>query len=412
MGEEARNLELVRPTSLAMPEMDVEMATARFEALRKFVKSNMRAGIDYGIIPGTGKRKIILPGGKEEEVPEWTLHKPGAEKLCTFFGLAKELVILDEVLDWTGKDHGGEPFFYQHVKIRLSRNGRLIAEADGSANSWETKHRYRQGDYKCPKCEKETIRRSKEDKGGGYYCWAKIGGCGARFPKGDAAIESQVVGIIKNPNPADLVNTIQKMAYKRGLIASTLVAVNASEYFKQDLEYLLSGKNDKGDPNSNGSGKSPSNGSKGAPPNQNQNKNQGSPGPSHDSQEEGDEQKPVPMTIPDIIKACQTNMFIPSFPVPIIHTKKVAIGEWVNRYCEGEISHVVLEMVADMEKTTGLTKEIITKRFKKEGYEVVFQEPGTMKKDLAQEEAGTPPPEQSKEQTSSQNRDSQTKSFF
>lgn len=410
MAEEARNLELVRPTSLAMPEMDVEMATARFEALREFVKNNMRAGIDYGVIPGTGKRKILLPDGKEEEVPMWVLLKPGAEKLCTFFGLAKELVILDEVLDWTGKDHGGEPFFYQHVKIRLSRNGRLIAEADGSANSWEPKYRYRQGEYKCPKCAKETIRRSKEDRGGGWYCWARIGGCGTQFPKGDAAIESQVVGIIKNPNPAELVNTIQKMAFKRAFEAATLVAVNASEYFTQGLDYLLSGNNDKGDPSSNGSGKPPSNGSQGAPPNQN--KNQGSPGLSPDFQGEGDEQKPAPMTIPNIIMACKNNTFIPSFPVPIIHTEKGAIGEWVNRYCEGEITHVVLEMLADMEKTTGLTKEKITKRFKKDGYEVVFQELGSMKKGLAQEEAVTPPPEQSKEQTSSQDRDSKTKSFF
>lgn len=395
MAEEARNLELVRPTSLAMPEMGVEMATARFEALRDFVKSNMRAGIDYGIIPGTGKRKIILPGGKEEEVPERVLHKPGAEKLCTFFGLAKELVILDEVLDWTGKDHGGEPFFYQHVKIRLSRNGRLIAEADGSANSWESKHRYRQGEYKCPKCEKETIRRSKEDRGGGWYCWGRIGGCGAQFPKSDPAIESQDVGKRKNPDPADLVNTIQKMAYKRALIAATLVAVNASEYFTQDLDHLLPRNNDKGDPGSNGSGKPPSNGPQGAPPTQN--KNQGSSGPSPDFQGEGDEQKPEPMTIPNIVKACKDNTFIPSFPIPIIHTEKGAIGEWVNRFCEGEITHVVLETVADMEKTTGLTKEIITKRFKKDGYEVVFQEPGTMKKGLGQEEKVTPSPEQTPE---------------
>jgi hypothetical protein len=36
------------------------------------------------------------------------------------------------------------------------------------------------------------------------------------------------------------VNTIQKMAQKRALIAATLLAVNASEFFTQDLEEFAS----------------------------------------------------------------------------------------------------------------------------------------------------------------------------
>src|SRR5690606_14148666 len=35
---------------------------------------------------------------------------------------------------------------------------------------------------------------------------------------------------------ADQVNTLQKMAQKRGLIAATLNTVNASDYFTQDIE--------------------------------------------------------------------------------------------------------------------------------------------------------------------------------
>jgi len=233
---EPRELEIVEK-SLSLPEMDIATAVERFKMLGQFVKEIMRPGTDYGVIPGTGKRKIMLPGG-EVEVPMWTLLKPGAEKLCTFFGLTKEEQILAREMDWTGKDHGGEAFFYFHYLIRLSRNGRLVAEADGSANSWETKHRYRQGEYKCPKCHQEAIRRNKEEKGGGWYCWSKLGGCGTQFLKGSAEIEKQDVGKKKNPDPADLVNTIQKMACKRALVATTLVAVNASEYFNQDIEDL------------------------------------------------------------------------------------------------------------------------------------------------------------------------------
>jgi hypothetical protein len=41
---------------------------------------------------------------------------------------------------------------------------------------------------------------------------------------------------VPNPDVADLVNTIDKVAQKRALIAATLIAVNASEFFTQDVE--------------------------------------------------------------------------------------------------------------------------------------------------------------------------------
>src|SRR5205085_1753732 len=71
---------------------------------------------------------------------------------------------------------------------------------------------------------------------GGWLCFAKKGGCGAKFLAGDPNIESQPTGRVLNPDIADQVNTIQKMAQKRALVAATLLAVNASEFFTQDLE--------------------------------------------------------------------------------------------------------------------------------------------------------------------------------
>jgi hypothetical protein len=41
---------------------------------------------------------------------------------------------------------------------------------------------------------------------------------------------------IPNPDVADVVNTIQKMAQKRALLAATLIATSASEFFTQDVE--------------------------------------------------------------------------------------------------------------------------------------------------------------------------------
>jgi hypothetical protein len=120
------------------------------------------------------------------------------------------------------------------------------------------------------------------------------------------------------------------------------------------------------------------------------------------SQEE-EVQNPKPMTIPEVIETCQAQTFIPAFPVPLVTTKGVAIGEWVDRKSDIDGIQVFFEMVPAMTETTGLTQGRISKSFKAAGYKVIFQEPGSMKQALAQEEAVIPPPEQVQSQASNNN---------
>jgi hypothetical protein len=214
-----------------MPAMEVARAVERYTLLNSFVGSVLREGTDFGKIPGTGDKATLL--------------KPGAEKLAMFFGLSPTFEHVRVTEDWTGQDHGGEPFFYYLIKCRLSKNGVTVAEAEGSCNSWESKFRYRQGERVCPICGNATIKRSKfAPKGApqgtppGWYCYAKIGGCGVEFRDDDKAITEQQTGRVPNPDPADQVNTILKQAEKRALVAVTLIAVNASDYFTQDIEDL------------------------------------------------------------------------------------------------------------------------------------------------------------------------------
>jgi hypothetical protein len=203
------------------PVANLNQALQRYQDMKDFINGILRKDIDFGVIPGTSKP---------------TLLKPGAEKLATFFGLSVEFQIIDKSEDWTGNDHQGEPFFNYWYKCRVTRNGKLIAEGEGSANSFEKKYRYRSSSIKCPKCGKETVIQGKPEFGGGWICFGKKGGCGAKFKAGDPAIENQPRGLIKNTDSADLVNTLQKMAQKRAYVAAILLAVNGSEYFTQDLE--------------------------------------------------------------------------------------------------------------------------------------------------------------------------------
>ena len=204
-----------------MPAMSIESAVERYNAVTEFVSRVLRKEIDYGVIPGTEKR---------------TLLKPGAEKLTTFFGLSTRFELLERIEDWTGEGHGGEPFFYYLYRCRLFRGDVLIAEGDASCNSREAKYRWREAQRACPACGVAAIIKGREEYGGGWVCFKKKGGCGAKYPDGDQAIESQQVGRVFNPDIADQVNTIQKMAQKRSLVGAVLLAVNASEFFTQDVE--------------------------------------------------------------------------------------------------------------------------------------------------------------------------------
>lgn len=209
-----------------MPAMTIEAAVERYNTITEFVSRVLRRDVDYGAIPGTDKL---------------TLLKPGAEKLTTFFGLSTRFRLIERTEDWSGEEHGGEPFFYYLYRCQLSRGDLLIAEADGSCNSRETKYRYREAQRLCPECGNAAIIKGKEEYGGGWLCFRKKGGCGAKFSTGDPVIETQQVGRVPNADIADQVNTIQKMGQKRSLIAATLLAVNASEFFTQDVEDMPMG---------------------------------------------------------------------------------------------------------------------------------------------------------------------------
>ena len=227
MGEEFKGLDdaggaLVSvERSRFMPAMTIESAVERYQQVTEFVSRVLRKDVDYGVIPGTEKL---------------TLLKPGAEKLTTFFGLSTRFRLLERIEDWTGDEHGGEPFFYYLYRCQLLRGDLLIAEADASCNSRETKYRWREAQRTCPACGVAAIIKGRAEYGGGWVCFRKRGGCGAKYADGDESIEGQQTGRVFNPDICDQVNTIQKMAQKRSLVGAVLIAVNASEFFTQDVE--------------------------------------------------------------------------------------------------------------------------------------------------------------------------------
>lgn len=159
-------------------ELSVEMMVARKRKIHAVMKQVMQMGVHYGLIPGCG--------------PKPTLHKSGAEVLCTTFGLAPFFAV-----DRIDHDNGHREYFVT-CTIKHIASGAVLGEGLGSCSTLEKKYRYRGG------------------------------------------------GRVENPDIADQYNTVLKMALKRALVGVTLTSVGASDLLTQDIEDLGGGDDDGG----------------------------------------------------------------------------------------------------------------------------------------------------------------------
>lgn len=240
--------------STFMPAMSMDLALARRASIVEFTRKIMVRDQDFGEIPGSSKPALL---------------KPGAEKLCNFFGLEPEFTPVVDEIDWTGAQHGGEAFCYVRYRCRLFRHSRILGVGEGSCNSWESRYRYRW--VPAEQLPEDMDRTMLPKKGGirtvsefdfaieraettGIYgkpaeYWhefrqAIISGKARRTerdtrhgksPAWEMDVDTTLYRI-RTPDMADLVNTIQKMGQKRALVAATLIATSASEFFTQDIE--------------------------------------------------------------------------------------------------------------------------------------------------------------------------------
>jgi len=240
------------------PVISVDDARRAYQIKKDLINAILKEGVDYGIIPGSIKPSLL---------------KPGAEKINSFFGLSTRLTDEEVVNDWTGADHGGEPFFFYKRNCSVYKGNTLIASASGSCNSMEKKYRYRwvaeedvpEGlDKSKLKTKNNTITefRFAIDKAETSGRYGKPAEYWERFQQGmaegtaqltkkktssgkeyDAVSVGSLLYRIPNDEIADLANTILKMADKRAFVAATLISTGMSEYYTQDLEdYIQPGE--------------------------------------------------------------------------------------------------------------------------------------------------------------------------
>ncbi|GHH52994.1 hypothetical protein [[Pseudomonas] boreopolis] len=164
---------------------------AQVNLMQDVMAEVMRDGTHYGKIPGTNSK---------------SLYKAGAEKLMATFRLAAKPEVED-----LSKD--GEITYRVTVNL-LSASGNFVGAGIGECSSAEDKYSWRAAVH--PKEWEATPANRRRIK---YYRDGK---------------ETQQV----RTNPADVANTILKMAKKRAQVDAVITATAASDIFTQDIEDL------------------------------------------------------------------------------------------------------------------------------------------------------------------------------
>jgi hypothetical protein len=167
---------------------------AQVNLMQDVMQEVMRDGTHYGTIPGTKSK---------------SLYKAGAEKLMATFRLAGDPEVED--LSQQGEVH------YRVKVVLRSASGSFIGAGIGECSSQEDKYAWR-----AAVCDEEFDDTPENRRRVKYAKW-----------QGKVEKKKQV-----RTNPADVANTILKMAKKRAQVDAVITATAASDIFTQDIEDL------------------------------------------------------------------------------------------------------------------------------------------------------------------------------
>lgn len=204
--------------------LSVTELRSQLALIQEVMRDVMTPGIDYGYIPGTEPRNE-----DEKKFKKPALFQAGAEKLAVLFRLGPDYDIINQERD------GDHLTITSKCTLTHIPTGNKFGSALGSCSTMESKYAYRKGVRKCPACGAEAIIKGKAEYGGGWLCFQKKSGCGAKFADGDPAIEEQQAGKVANEDKADQFNTVLKMANKRAFTSAIKGATAASAIFSVDI---------------------------------------------------------------------------------------------------------------------------------------------------------------------------------
>ena len=180
---------------LALVPATVAELKQQIAVIHQVLTDVMKNETHYGVVPGCGKKQVLL--------------KPGAELIMTLFRIGGEPMV-EEFSD--GFD----------VRYRVTTRGfhiptgNIVGYGIGEASTSEKKYKWRAAvcheEYEATPETRRQIAYKKDFKG-------------------NVTSEEQV-----RQNPADILNTVLKMAKKRSLVDLCLTATACSDIFVQDID--------------------------------------------------------------------------------------------------------------------------------------------------------------------------------
>lgn len=176
--------------------MTKDMVVAQKRLIREVMEAVMKEGTHYGIIPGCKQP---------------SLYKAGSEAILSTFRIAVDPII---------EDISTADCVRYRITLRgILPSGEVVGAGVGECSTDEDKYRWRSAvsdkEYDATPEDKKRIKYSRPSN------YNQSG-------------ETKQI----RTNPADLANTVLKMAKKRAQIDLTLTSTGASDVFVQDLEDL------------------------------------------------------------------------------------------------------------------------------------------------------------------------------
>lgn len=218
----------VEPTKSQLPTKLTHKSIAEMKNLDEFKKQLVKeimkkgehgTGADYGSTPGI--KMMIFKEGIQTIKEAFNLTV-GVPKLH------REIIPL-KLSDGTIVNHIG---ITAMIPIHSLETGAMVGSGLGHCATIEDKYRYRGEERKCPECNGAFIIKGKSEYGGGWLCYKKKGGCGAKFNDEDTRITEQPIGRIENTNPHNVLNTVIGMSVKRGRSPGVLDTTGMDKYFR------------------------------------------------------------------------------------------------------------------------------------------------------------------------------------
>ncbi len=229
MTQELQVLPTQHIVNVADSALSIDQIVKQRTLITDCMSKAMREDQHYGKVPGCGDKPTLL--------------QPGAQLLAHLFRLRPEYEVIETDLP---NDH--KRF---RVTCRLFFIGSTpeikISEGVGESSSMESKHRFRNaapiitptGDP-VPSTFWDIKNKSGMDAA---RKWAanSYDGKNVSTKKIDGAWQFVIVEggsdeKVENANPADVFNTVLKIAKKRAFVDATITATASSDFFTQDLE--------------------------------------------------------------------------------------------------------------------------------------------------------------------------------